>query len=211
MSELKRICDETDLLSKEDGKALQSLEAELNNTLHKRQIFRTETEMRFSVLNDGKFPTKASKYWQAVREQAAMLDSVITQGFEYRRLQNKVNKIKRDIEACDDELDMIDSKIDLDEAQYNKMALHLMAADRIRELKLWSQIKSEVDDGSFDTENCDTHQAVSMEEQLIHRKNCLTQGASQGEVINVLGPLQSISKHNQKNTKNQKMAVNAGS
>ena len=209
MSELKRICDETDLLSNEDGNALQLLEAELNDTLHKRQIFRTETEMRFSVLNDGTFPTKASKYWQAVREQAAMLDSVITQGFEYRRLQNKVNKIKRDIEACDDELDMIDLKIDLDEAQYNKMALHLMAADRIRELKIWSQIKTETDDGSFDTKNCDTHQAVSMEEQLMHRKNCLTQGASQGEVINVLGPLQSISRHNQENTKNQKMEVNA--
>jgi len=32
------------------------------------KIFRTETEIRVGVLDDGRHPTKAAKYWQAVRE-----------------------------------------------------------------------------------------------------------------------------------------------
>ena len=57
------------MLNKEHNKFLQELKEELVDTHDKVQIYRTETEMRYSVLNDGRFPTKASKYWQAVREQ----------------------------------------------------------------------------------------------------------------------------------------------
>ena len=36
--------------------------AELRDTWTKKQVFRTETEMRMSVLQDMKYPTKAAKY-----------------------------------------------------------------------------------------------------------------------------------------------------
>ena len=41
----------------------------MRDTWTKKQMFRTQTEMEFSVLNDAKYPTKAAKYWQCVREQ----------------------------------------------------------------------------------------------------------------------------------------------
>ena len=54
------------MLKKEHNKFLEDLKQELQDTHSKVQIYRTETEMRYSVLNHGRFPTKASKYWQCV-------------------------------------------------------------------------------------------------------------------------------------------------
>ena len=48
------------VLSEEQGQVISSLKEELKDNWNKRQIFRTETEMRISVLNDAKHPTEAS-------------------------------------------------------------------------------------------------------------------------------------------------------
>jgi hypothetical protein len=48
----------TNILDKEDVKEFKKLIPELQDTWHKKQMFRTETEMRFSVLSDNKYPTK---------------------------------------------------------------------------------------------------------------------------------------------------------
>ena len=47
-------------------------------------MFRTETEMRISVLNDLKHPTPGAKYWQAVREQNVFFEQMIFLSFDYR-------------------------------------------------------------------------------------------------------------------------------
>ena len=76
MSDMKRDEKNTDIavaedlkpilsvLGEEDSKAVAVLRDELVDNWRKKQIFRTETEMRISVLNDAKHPTDASKYWQ---------------------------------------------------------------------------------------------------------------------------------------------------
>ena len=56
------------VLNEEDANTILSIRDELVDNWQKKQIFRTETEMRVSVLNDAKHPTNASKYWQSVRE-----------------------------------------------------------------------------------------------------------------------------------------------
>ena len=61
------------VLKEEDAKQILQLKDELADNWNKKQIFRTETEMRVSVLNDAKHPTPASKYWQSVREMSAHL------------------------------------------------------------------------------------------------------------------------------------------
>ena len=62
----------------------------------------------------------------------------------------------------------------------------------MRELKLWSQLKKENDDGTFDKQNVNTHQLESYHKIMINRKNTLTPGSSQPEVFNVLGQLETI-------------------
>jgi len=70
--------------------------------------------------------------------------------------------------------------------------MELTARDRMREIKLWSKIKKENDDGSFDTQNVDTHQLDSYHKIMNNKKDTLTSGSSQPEVFNVVGQLASI-------------------
>ncbi len=74
------------MLKKEDNKFLKELKKELEDTHNKAQIYRTETEMRYSVLNDGTFPTPAGKYWQCVREQNVFYMNLKEEAFAYRKL-----------------------------------------------------------------------------------------------------------------------------
>ena len=74
-----------EMLTPADAGAIVELREELGDNWRKKQIFRTETEMRISVLNDAKHPTNASKYWQSVREQGAMFDALMGLTFDLRR------------------------------------------------------------------------------------------------------------------------------
>ena len=86
------------LLEQEDLSAFKGMVDELRDTWTKKQMFRTETEARFSVLQDNRYPTKAAKYWQCVREQSSYLDNLMALSFDYRRNEAKIkwleNKIK---------------------------------------------------------------------------------------------------------------------
>jgi hypothetical protein len=73
------------VLKPEDAQEVLRLKEELADNWNKKQIFRTETEMRVSVLNDAKHPTPASKYWQSVREMSAHFDAMMNLSFDMRR------------------------------------------------------------------------------------------------------------------------------
>jgi hypothetical protein len=64
---------------------LMALSPSLAHAWRTRQRWRTETEMRVSVLNDVKHPTPASKFWQAVREQAVFVDQLLHLVYDYRK------------------------------------------------------------------------------------------------------------------------------
>ena len=173
------------MLNKEHNKFLQELKEELVETHDKVQIYRTETEMRYSVLNDGRFPTKASKYWQAVREQDVFYRQLRIDSYEYRKLLVEIKKVERAISTEDDELEVELLQIELEEKLWAKENIARSGADRVREIEHWSRIKKELDDGSFDTQNVDTHQKESLKAQLQERAKSLTPGSGQGEVLNV--------------------------
>ena len=180
------------LLDPNDVKEFKEMTSELRDTWTKKQVFRTETEMRMSVLQDAKYPTKASKYWQCVREQNVFLENLMSLSFDCRRSEAKVKWLEKKIETEQDEYKLEKYKIDLDEARYGLANMQLVARDRMREIKLWSHYKDKYDDGSFDTKNVDTHQLESYHLVMKNKAETLTQGSSQPEVFNVLGQLQSI-------------------
>jgi len=180
------------ILDPKDVKDFKELTGELRDTWTKKQIFRTETEMRFSVLNDFKYPTKASKYWQCVREQNVYLENLMSLSFDYRRNDVKIKRLEKKLAEETDELKKELYQIDLDEKIYARANMQLTAKDRMREIRLWSQIKKENDDGSFDTQNVNTHQLESYGQIMQNRAKTLTSGSSQPEVFNVLGQLQTI-------------------
>jgi len=180
------------LLPEKHNKDMIELSAELNDTVQKRQIYRTETEMRISVLNNGSHPTKASKYWQCVREQSMMYEQLRINIYEFRRRQAKILGLKDKKNKSDDQYEQMELQVDIEEMEWSLENIKQQAMDRVRELKLWSKIKKELDDGSFDTKDVNVHQAETLELQLQNRLNALTSGSSQGEVLNVVGPLETV-------------------
>lgn len=189
----------SEILDESDFNKLVQLKEELKDTWSKKQIFRTETEMRISVLNDVKHPTKASKYWQCVREQNAFFETTMQISFEYRKNEVEIKKIQRKIDTETDDLERELLQIELEEKLYAKSNMQLIAKDRIRELDLWSKLKAELDDGSFDTQNVNTHQMESLQLTLQNKAKSLSPGTSPAEVMNIMGPLQTISKLSQQN------------
>ena len=180
------------LLDPEEVKIFKSLTEELRDTWTKKQMFRTETEMQFSVLNDAKYPTKAAKYWQCVREQNVFLENLMNLSFDYRRTEVKIKRLEEKLKKEEDPIKRELLQIDIDEKTFNKARSQLEARDRMREIKLWSKFKKKFDDGSFDTTNVNTHQLNSYHLIMKNKAETLTQGSSQPEVFNVLGQLQSI-------------------
>ena len=180
------------LLDPEDVSKFKELTGELRDTWTKKQMFRTQTEMEFSVLNDAKYPTKAAKYWQCVREQNVFLENLMSLSFDYRRNEVKIKRLEKKLAEETDELKIELAQIDLDEKRYAKASMQLTARDRMREIKLWSKNKKKYDDGTFDTQNLNTHQLNSYHLTMKNKAETLTQGSSQPEVFNVLGQLQSI-------------------
>jgi hypothetical protein len=182
------------LLETEDLKSFKGMVEELRDTWTKKQIFRTETEMKVAVLDDGRYPTRASKYWQCVREQNVFLENLMSLSFDYRRNEAKIKQLQKKLETETDEYKRELYQIDLDEKIYGKANMELVARDRLREIKLWSKFKAEYDDGSFDTKNVNSHQFESLAQIMEHKKNSITPGSSQAEVFNVLSQVDTIAR-----------------
>ena len=180
------------LLDPNEVKEFKELTNELRDTWTKKQVFRTETEMRMSVLQDAKYPTKASKYWQCVREQNVFLENLMSLSFDARRNEVKLKRLQEKLLKEEDSLKRELLQIDIDEKTYSVANMQLVARDRMREIKLWSTLKKEFDDGTFDTKDVNTHQLDSYHIIMKNKAETLTTGSSQPEVFNVLGQLQTI-------------------
>ena len=187
------------LLDPEDVSVFKEMTGELRDTWTKKQMFRTQTEMEFSVLNDAKYPTKAAKYWQCVREQNVFLENLMSLSFDYRRNEVKIKRLEKKLAEETDPLKQELHQIDLDEKIYGRASMQLVARDRMREIKLWSMYKKKYDDGSFDTKDVNTHQLHSYHLTMKNKAETLTEGSSQPEVFNVLGQLQSIERIKKEN------------
>ena len=111
------------LLEVQDLKDFKAMTSELRDTWTKKQMFRTETEARFSVLQDNRYPTRAAKYWQCVREQSSYLDNLMTLSFEYRRNEAKIKWLEKKITEETDEYKLTKYEIDLDEKRYVKASM----------------------------------------------------------------------------------------
>ena len=180
------------LLPTEDVNIFKEMVEELKDTWTKKQVFRTETEARISVLQDMKYPNKASKYWQCVREQNVFLENLMTLSFEYRRNDIKIKRLEKKLKDEKDELKKELWKVDLDEKTFSKASMELVAKDRMREIKMWSKLKIEFDDGTFDTKDVNRHQLESYHQIMKNRVETITSGTSQPEVFNAVGQLKTI-------------------
>ena len=180
------------LLEQNDLSDFKGMVDELRDTWSKKQMFRTETEARFSVLQDNRYPTKAAKYWQCVREQSSYLDNLMTLSFDYRRNEAKIKWLEKKTESEQDEYKLTKYQIDLDEAKFGKASMEKTAKHRMREIKMWSKLKGEFNDGSFNDKDVNQHQLESYGMQYHEKAKSLNANSSENEVFNIMGQLQSL-------------------
>lgn len=191
--------EKSNFLSNTDFDFIKSASQELQDTFEKKQLWRTDTEIRVSVLNDISFPTVASKYWQAVREQSVFFDNLVQLSFEYRKNEVKIKQIERELYVLTDDLELELKQIELEEAKFGRANMELQAKDRVREIRIWSSIKQDLvkQDPTFDTQNVNSHQAISYGQQFLLELQVLqkTGNPSFGEVQSALSKLQSTLKY----------------
>lgn len=185
------IIQNSDILTQEDFDILIPLTGELQESFKKSQVFRTRTEMEVSVLNDVKFPTHASKYWQSVREQNVMFSELVMLSYEYRKNMVEIKKLERDLNGIEDLLDKELSKIEIEKKMFISKNQERTAKDRIRELKDWSEIKErEAKKMTEDElEAVDKHQLISYTKRFINQKMISGNSGSPAEKQNLDGQL----------------------
>ena len=180
------------LLTQEDLSSFKGMVDELRDTWTKKQMFRTETEARFSVLQDNRYPTKASKYWQCVREQSSYLDNLMALSFDYRRNEAKIKWLEGKIDKEKDEYKSTKYKIDLDECRFGKASMEKVARHRMREIKMWSKLKKEFNDGSFNDKDVNQHQLESYHRMYVGKAKGMTSNTPESEAFNIMGQLKSL-------------------
>ena len=180
------------LLTQEDLSSFKGMVDELRDTWTKKQMFRTETEARFSVLQDNRYPTRAAKYWQCVREQSTYLDNLMALSFDYRRNDAKIKWLEKKIGKEEDEYKATKYQIDLDECKFAKASMEKVAKHRMREIKMWSKLKEEFNDGSFNDKDVNQHQLESYYKMYLGKAKNMNNNTPEAEAFNIMGQLRSL-------------------
>ena len=120
--------------------------------------------------------------------------------FDYRRNEAKIKWLEDKIYEEEVEKNSKDRneyklekyKIDLDEAKFGKASMEKVARHRMREIKMWSKLKKEFNDGSFNDKDVNVHQLESYGLQYHEKAKTLNSNSSEAEIFNVMGQLQSL-------------------
>ena len=186
------IVQSSSILKLEDLDVIISLQPELEDTFLHSQVFRTRTEMEVSVLNDLKFPTPDSKYWQAIREQNVMFTELVFLSYEYRKNQIEIQKLQQDLEKEEDDLEKELMKIEIEKKSFIALGQQKTAKDRIREIREWHEIKKQLlPNLKCSLVDCNEHQLISYTQRWINQSIAMEASGSPAERQNLLGQLRS--------------------
>jgi len=158
----------TSILDKKDFVSMNKLSIELQRVFEVKQVFRTENEIRYSVLDDIKFPTIPSKYWQSIREQNVFFTNLIYLSCDYEEKQGELDILKIELNSLDPKSPIAKPKAKIKHAQIKRTQFQLMemritAKDQVREIKIWERIKNELKHlKEFDINNPNTNQKESL-------------------------------------------------
>ncbi len=156
----------TTLLSQEDLDKYKKCLPAIEHAFFHVQVFRTPTEMIVSVLNDVKFPTADSKYWQSVREMNVMVENLIMLSFTYKEKLLDLEELKIEktqLGDADANRIAIERKnIAINRKEFEIACIQREAHHRIREIDEWKGIQDHllphIVAGS---DNVDNHQLIS--------------------------------------------------
>jgi len=175
-----------DLLTPPQSKELSILMAEISDAWDTQTIWRTWTEATCSVLNDLKFPTPASKYHQAKKEQLVFFENLVHLSFDFQEAQIDLEEINEKLLSADG-FEKRRLEVKRQRLLFSIEGMKLQAKDRIREIKMWSDIKKSLDDGSFDVRNKDTDELIGLTIRYCRELPAAQNSKNAGEAINIVG------------------------
>jgi len=135
------------------------------------QKWRTETEARFSVLNDVKFPFPASKYWQSIREQIVFFTQLIYLICDYQSKEGELEleEIKYEEIKTNTRKDKAMKKIigsNINKIKFQLTDMRVRSKDRVREIVMWEKLKNEqIAKEDFDINDVNKHQKKSYQKR----------------------------------------------
>jgi hypothetical protein len=97
----------------------------------------------------------------------------MTLSFDYRRNEAKITWLEKKIDKEEDEYKRTKYEIDLDECRFAKASMEKVAKHRMREIKMWSKLKKEFNDGSFNDKDVNQHQLESYGLQYFEKAKTL--------------------------------------
>ena len=127
------------------------------------QNHRTKFEMEFSVLSDDRFPIKAGKYYQCIREQLVMFRGIVVTSDQAHVEQKKIDLLNAEInELTTSKIDK--AIIELKKAEILQLEYYIAQKKdeihgRMREIRQWEDLKSKLTKGEkFNINDVDTFQ-----------------------------------------------------
>ena len=90
------------VLDSKDASIIDKNEKELEKAHNTNQHYRTETEMKASVL--AKYPSSEAKWWQSVREETMMLDNLTANSIDFMIKSGELELLKIELSEFDDSI-----------------------------------------------------------------------------------------------------------
>ena len=188
------------ILEKDDMRSISNLSNELQRVFEVRQIWRTETEIRYSVLDDVNFPTSAGKYWQCIREQNVFWEGLVTLSCNYQKAQGELDlleieydEIKGNNKKSNAQRKIKDAEIK--QMQFGLMHMRLQSHDRVREIKIWEKVKNELTaKEDFDINDVNKHQIKSYAKRWEQKMNLGAKSNNSAMFINSMTSLETMKK-----------------
>jgi len=169
----------TPLFNEAEKNQLVEVSENMENAFQYSQVFRTDTEVRISVLNDIKFPTQASKYYQALREMNVHQTELVHLLFDYevkkqemlihksaimkyeKLLENETEEYKR----LRYEAKLKQEQIEIEKTAFMLKNMKRTADGRKQEVLQWDRIlkelKPSLEEANIPLDNPDSHQKIS--------------------------------------------------
>ena len=167
----------SDVISRGDLDSLSNIRVELQHNFKVGQVFRSKWEMRNSVLNDVKYPTPDSKYWQAVREQQTHFQELVMLSYDYYMNVEDLNLLEITLEERLEllgryEYESIEHrkevarinkiKIEAEKLRFIMLDQQRVARNRVREVLEWHEImEEEKPNMEHGTDSYEEHQGLS--------------------------------------------------
>ena len=204
------VIEETPLFNEDEKKEIITASENMENSFFHSQVFRTDTEARISVLNDVKFPTPASKYYQSLREMNVHQCELVNLLYDYEEKKQDLKIVRADIMDLEGQLSdqsseadkiRISAQIKKKEIELSKTSFSLknmkrMADGRKAEIMQWDKILRELepvmDQLEIPKNDPDAHQKISYAVRFIRQaRNSFLSNVEMGtaEANNLLGQL----------------------